>query len=144
MDIRDPTLVDIRRQPLGSSRDKPGKERGRALYTKRSQAQAAVAGSGRRRLERAGGRNAPASGGLFLRAGYFGTLAVVVRTPGLSLFCIVRAYSQFHAQALAVMRSRLTSPDMLMANSPLPSPAKMPPFETGALSTTLLPAASGR
>src|SRR5216684_2452387 len=91
-----------------------------------------------------GGRNAPASGGLFLRAGYFGTLAVVVRTPGLSLFCIVRAYSQFHAQALAVMRSRLTSPDMLMANSPLPSPAKMPPFETGALSTTLLPAASGR
>src|SRR6266436_5930780 len=125
MDIRDPTLIDIRRQPLGSSRDKPGKERGRALYTKRIAAQAAVAG------ERAGGR-----------AGYFGTLAVVA--IGLSLFCIVRAYSQFHAQALAVMRSRLTSPDMLMANSPLPSPAKLPPFEIGALSMTLLPAASGR
>ena len=42
MDIRDPTLIDIRLQPLGSSRDKPGKERGRALYTKPIAAQAAA------------------------------------------------------------------------------------------------------
>src|SRR6266849_538485 len=68
MDIRDPTLVDIRRQPLGSSRDKPGKERGRALYTKRSQAQAAVAGSGRRGLERAGERRSISTRWLFRHA----------------------------------------------------------------------------
>src|SRR5882724_335698 len=38
--IHDPTLVDARRQPLGSSRVVPGKEQGRAIYRKRSAAQA--------------------------------------------------------------------------------------------------------
>src|SRR5437868_3864963 len=84
MDIRDPTLVDIRQQPFGSSRDGPGKERGRALYTKRPLAQDAPGAAGRAVESRVAGRE------LFRRAGRGDDARLVGPLHGEGVFAIPR------------------------------------------------------